>query len=156
MAFQQPTSEDFSANAHYMISFCGIAGSPTARSNTDRDHHQAFEPASLLVPPRPDLDLLAGEVFPVSERSPPSSEPGYLRGASSRRRGNARSVILLPSSRDYDANHPNLDAHSAAPRADLVECESFHFGELCLFGVCFVCVCDCLRFIESAPCFVVG
>jgi hypothetical protein len=154
MAFQQPTSEDSPANDQNLISFCGIAGSP--RSYTDRDHH-TFEPASLLVPPRPDNDLLlAREIFPVSERCLPSSAPGYVRGASSRRRGNARSVILLPSSRDYDANHPNLDAHSAAPRADLVECESFHFGELCLFGVCFVCVCNCLRFIESAPCFVVG
>ena len=127
MAFQQPTSP---ANAHYLIPFDGIAGSPTASSYTDRDH-QAFEPASpLIVSPRSDIDLLlAGETFPVSERYLPSSAPAYLREASSRQRSDLGSVILLPSSREYDASHPNLDAHSAPPRTDLVESESFLFGE---------------------------
>ena len=121
MAFQQPTSEDSPANAHYLIPFGGIAGSPTASFYTDRDH-QVLEPAS----PRSDIDpLLAGEIFPVSERC--LSSPAYLRRASSG--GDIGSVILLPSSREYDASHPNLDAHSAPPRTDLVESESFLFGE---------------------------
>ena len=146
MAFQQPTSEDSPAT-HSLFSFGGIAGSPTEGSYTDRDH-QAFEPASPLVSPRSDNDLLlAGEIFPVSERCLPSPAPAYLRGASSRQRGDLGSVILLPSSRDYDANHPNLDARSAAPRADLVESESLIYGE---FGFVLCVLSVCLRFVTPA------
>jgi hypothetical protein len=40
------------------------------------------------------------------------------------------SAMTLPSSSEYDARHPSWDAHSAAPRANLVESESFLFGQL--------------------------
>ena len=151
MAFQQPTSEDSPANAHYLLSFDGIAGSPTASS--DRDH-QGLEPASPLVSPLSDNDidlLLAGEIFPVSERC--LSSPAYLRRASSG--GNIGSVILLQSSREYDASHPNLDAHSAPPRTDLVESESaFLFGEfgfvLGMFENVGGLLCGCYAFVVGA------
>lgn len=133
MAYQQPTSEDSPASAQYLFSFIGsIAGSPTCTASS------YTEPASKpLASPRSDNDLLlAGEIFPVSERCLPSSTPAYLRGASSRQRSDLGSMVLLPSSRDYDASHPNLDAHSAAPRADLAESESLIFGEFGLFSGC--------------------
>ena len=152
MAYQQPTSEDSPASAQYLFSFGSIAGSPTTSSYA--------EPASKpLASPRSDNDLLlAGEIFPVSERCLPSSTPAYLRGASSRQRSDLGSMVLLPSSREYDANHPNLDAHSAAPRADLAESESLIFGKFGLFF--WAMFCKCFQFVfplsHHVPCFVVG
>ena len=148
MAFQQSTSEDSApANAQYLISFGGIVDSPGAYTD-----NQAIEPASSLITPRSDT-LLAGEIvpWPVSERCL-LAPPANLRGAS--RRGDVGSMVIrcLPSSSDYDASHPSLDAHSAPPRADLVESESFVFGELGLFSVCFVTVSGLWRHGDAFVC----
>ena len=153
MAFQQSTSEDSApANAQYFIPFGGIVDSSRPYTCTD---DQAIEPASSLITPRSDI-LLAGEIVPrpVSERCLPAPLAySYLRGASMR--GDLGSMVIrcLPSSSDYDISHPSLDAHSAPPRADLVENESFVFGEFDLFSVCFVTVSGLWRHGDS---FVVG
>lgn len=134
MAFQQPASGDSPADAHYLLPFVTVG---TPRPCIDVDN----QPASLLEPARSDIDLqLTGEIFPVSERCLSVSPPSYVRGAS--RRGDARSVIL-PSSRDYDASHPSLDAHSRVDSVETLESESFIFGEfnsVCLVGFFFLAV----------------
>ena len=124
MAFQQSTTEDSApTNAQYLISFGGIVDSPGAYAD-----NQAIEPASSLIIPRSDI-LLAGEIVPrpVSERCLPAP-PANLRGASMI--GDVGSMVIrcLPSSSDYDATHPSLDAHSAPPTANLVESEPGEFG----------------------------
>ena len=138
MAFQQPTSENsgFPANAHYLISFVG-GPCPVA-------DNQAIEQTSQLSTPSPSGSdiLLAGEIAPVSECCLPVP-PAYLRGAS--RRGDLGKAAILPSSSDYDASHPSLDAHSAAtpPTADLMKSELLVNGELVLFCVCLLFLASC-------------
>ena len=127
MAFQQPTSENSGSptNTHYLISFVG-SPCPVTDNQT----------ASSLSTPSPSGSdiLLAGQIAPVSE-SCLSAPPAYLRGAS--RRGDLRKAAILPSSSDYDANHPSLDAHSPAtpPSTDLMETGSLVNSE---FGFCSV------------------
>ena len=101
--------------------------------------------SGLFSIPRSGLNsmLLAGEMIPASESSLPTRTTD-IRGAFSMSPENdalTRLIVpitCLPSSSDYDANHPNLDAHSPAAEAVLAVGEAL----LCL-GKC-VCA-HCLH-----------
>ena len=148
MAFQSSTPEEEYRDRNLSI---GVNASSLIAFNSIVEFTGATIESTTPLTISSDTPLTR-ETFPTSEercRSVPATPAAYIRGASLRSREGCQ---YFPSSREYDDNHPSLDAHSASlAEEDLAEYESFKRGE-CVFCFCaqvFFCwwFCNCLRML---------